>query len=1165
MATNERDPLVDAVGELTQETTALLQEYRNAKTSLDGKVSQAGNSASVATSKASEASVSAAAAAESEVKAKASEVRADAAADRAAEIAGLDTVTQAVALAMGDRYTGALQASLYNLMCQMNRNRYNGSGVIHAGKHFDNPSAPINQGMWCHPQSTDAKSTVLHIGRRGSYSGGTSKSGCPVFNFNGHEFHLDLGSGQNGSDYDYCAIQYPDAPAGYESFNESTGEYFNYFTTIDPKYGNVAESQNEAVIRCFEGKGKNSDFRLGDQYWGLDVSGGSSVVITTDGAKVIADASSPYAGVSQSHVVGGIIPSDYCVDVDLQDIVGSVYLEVYLYASGGGSNDARVIEQNPVNGINRFYFKAADFTNGFGSSDVILARIRHVGATGSSSVTIKGFHVYDPNDKPTLTRQDFSALEVWHEDVSELGVAFLKGGVQSTITSWNGIPTKLITDCGIAQGYSACGAWDKETIGRCIPLADFGFAKLMEFIQDPTNGMYFDDATLKLIQVRGRGRTIQGMGDNWEAALPYDSNKMSYCQYSSTKRIHPQGKRQSTLDYGTTFPVYCSHVNTSQNPIISEGLFTAASDVLALDTSSAYEGKCFMLPIALTQRMNFAAYHPSYNPFGCDRFGKQGAGSAYWNTAFSDGTKVTDYIKSTKDCFITFENPSNVGRYGAAGSIGSKLNGRPTNDPYPFHDGIYAGQIQDLRVSAVDRPYTEIMTACGRDAVAGVMRGKGRVPFTKAIAGVGVLSSLPHSGATTVIRLAENYGVDAGSNTDRDSGIANGCYFIDSASVIHKVRYCKTDATDGKTWIYVASSISDVDISANVSYINAEYTTPEFDILPMANLVGTPENIASTFPDGCIGEWISTIPTGSLKEFSFTKKSSNPVNPLAIYTSDNGATWGSSSSWGGWDSIKNSQIWAITDLSVNIYFYPSLSAFTQAHDNTAIVDELGNVFVSSGVHFYNRGNRLMQSVTGLIGISESAPFNENVPMVSAAFYENDSLNPSSRNRHYPINIGAPTNESPAFKALISLININGLMYPQWHWSELVYSRKSQAKTLVAGSALAVTKGDVIKLSGFSNSAIQCQLLTWIGTSNTSVTWGSNYFDDFTIMPDGRLYRLRDGNVHDQVKLFSLSDNWGDDGVIPVINGEGTKTDLNGNIVKVGCHRGQFPVGIAPSK
>lgn len=57
---------------------------------------------------------------------------------------------------------------------------------------------------------------------------------------------------------------------------------------------------------------------------------------------------------------------------------------------------------------------------------------------------------------------------------------------------------------------------------------------------------------------------------------------------------------------------------------------------------------------------------------------------------------------------------------------------------------------------------------------------------------------------------------------------------------------------------------------------------------------------------------------------------------------------------------------------------------------------------------------------------------------------------------------------------------------------------------------------------------------------------------------------RNGLLHVLFNGCSLKYNgesWGDDNVIPVVNGEGTKTDLNGNDVMTFCHRSIYPIGI----
>lgn len=95
MTNDVRDPLVGAVSELTQETTALLQEYRNAKVGIDGKVQAAADSATSASGSQAKANASELAAASSQKQSEAEANRAKSEADRAAEAASLDIVSAA--------------------------------------------------------------------------------------------------------------------------------------------------------------------------------------------------------------------------------------------------------------------------------------------------------------------------------------------------------------------------------------------------------------------------------------------------------------------------------------------------------------------------------------------------------------------------------------------------------------------------------------------------------------------------------------------------------------------------------------------------------------------------------------------------------------------------------------------------------------------------------------------------------------------------------------------------------------------------------------------------------------------------------------------------------------------------------------------------------------
>lgn len=106
MSNLERDPLVDAVSELTEETTELLKTYREAKTTIDGKVNAAASSAAQAQATVTEVRRYADDAKNEKELAMAASLAssgfaddAKAHADRASQIAGLEIVEEAVALA----------------------------------------------------------------------------------------------------------------------------------------------------------------------------------------------------------------------------------------------------------------------------------------------------------------------------------------------------------------------------------------------------------------------------------------------------------------------------------------------------------------------------------------------------------------------------------------------------------------------------------------------------------------------------------------------------------------------------------------------------------------------------------------------------------------------------------------------------------------------------------------------------------------------------------------------------------------------------------------------------------------------------------------------------------------------------------------------------------
>lgn len=65
---------------------------------------------------------------------------------------------------------------------------------------------------------------------------------------------------------------------GSVDYNEATVEFLDYADEVDPKYGNIAPTMQEAILRCKEGTlGNNLDFRFGTADWEGETNSGFSV------------------------------------------------------------------------------------------------------------------------------------------------------------------------------------------------------------------------------------------------------------------------------------------------------------------------------------------------------------------------------------------------------------------------------------------------------------------------------------------------------------------------------------------------------------------------------------------------------------------------------------------------------------------------------------------------------------------------------------------------------------------------------------------------------------------------------------------------------------------------------------------------------------------------
>ncbi|WP_440055515.1 hypothetical protein ACSLBF_05070 [Pseudoalteromonas sp. T1lg65] len=705
-------------------------------------------------------------------------------------------------------------------------------------------------------------------------------------------------------------------------------------------------------------------------------------------------------------------------------------------------------------------------------------------------------------NKVITSRKDLVFLESWHEKIADKDVVYPLGNVQYGASSYKGVG--LLNNL-VEQGYSTFGEWDQNTKGYGAKWSTLTDEQKATFLGEPEHNIYYDPEAKAYVQVRYRMRVIEGVSDAWRVVRP-NAQGSSYIKflgihgkpYSNVAgRFKYTGNDRDLVDYD---PANYSMFMTSNN-LDSPG----NSDIGRFITEGPDSG--FAIPIALVQRLNQGAYHPSYNPMGTGRRRIRGGYYYRWYEVHEQLTP----INSTFDCFNRLANNGggNMGELGfAKASLGLGYSGRP--DQYKFHDTIYAGQVEDLRLNANKLDVNQLRDDTMRKAVAGTLRGKEKVPFTKVKTGfchhsMGTIYVYQRNYVTPSSLIGKDIFYDAARYLDsypKDSTVSCSPFaikFIDAGDtdlttfgggvalntwlIVDKLRIANSNQhlaminqnTGNYLWFSEGSAST---IKAEIIF-PTEAQSAEFDSLPWVDIIGSPENIAATFPDGVIGQWIPEIPDGSTKQYSLNRKSNNE-NATLIVTYDNGQSWSVTSS--SIVSIKNCRIVAPSSASVELWSYQTSSAFTEPAQNSMLIGKVGDVYAST--HSNPReGNRLTSSLTGLIGKATLDPAQVFAGEVAGyRVVDDNKLNAHHRYqpKHGDIAIPAQGNHSPLVKSLYSTTEKNGLLYLQFHGAELKHN----------------------------------------GT------------------------------------------DWGDDQTIPIIDGENVKTDLNGNTVKVFCHHTQLPIGIA---
>ncbi len=724
-----------------------------------------------------------------------------------------------------------------------------------------------------------------------------------------------------------------------------------------------------------------------------------------------------------------------------------------------------------------------------------------------ASVT-DAFATETANNKVIISRKDTVFIEVWAEKINDLDVVYPLGNVQNAETDYEGIT--LATN-GIDQGYSAFGEWDTTTTGNNAVWSSLTPAEKTLFTEEPNNNIYGD------IQIRYRIRVVEGVSDT--ISTPIDAQNSAW--FNGGEFFRPRGKIVTpvvdlshvtsegfigTVDNGIVFtPIdgsnlgeaYCSKVPIT-NP-------WPGSDDFALD------GFISEIPICYVQRRNQGAYEPTFNPNGTDKF----SGDVFWYVA-GIGSRDT-----TEKCFVNANGD---------GSISSANSGR---DDGKFFDSTQGSDIEDLRMSTKLLPHLELLEKYFCMSKDGKVRGFESVPFTK------MYIQLNSVNATVEPTKNIQFGLDMSHLRIGDPigyKQSTGIYCACSITAVLAVDIFTVARVDG---IDITGRTMDSDALLAFEYQNHFQANPSW-----TDIIGDPERIFATLPDGVEGQWIPLIPDATLQTWNLNRKSFS-ASVSSELTIDDGAVWSTDSRV--ISSTPNSYDLAQNALIVRLDHYNTQAHFTKDNINSKVLS-LGDVFAVNDKNISD-GNLLLSSLIGKVGIGNTVPRNLQFNLTSKGSIQSGILSEITGNEPTHPTLALGDNTNPAVKTLSYLSDENGTSNFVMIYKEMTFDftkdSSADAGTITAGSPFVAAVGDLFRLRSFSNNQFNDIYIQF--KVATSTTWASGFFDQFYILNDV---------IHDTSGVWSLAklwngNGWGDNNQFEITDNQSTNTDDNDNTVIFG--------------
>ncbi|BBN81941.1 hypothetical protein PA25_19260 [Pseudoalteromonas sp. A25] len=982
----------------------------------------------------------------------------------------------------------------FDALRQMRKQQYAGSGFVQWG-YGDSTNNAVNNGMWTYQNK-------LNLGRSGKASGwvGQDKSSSPfpkvVVDGVSHELQ--------SVDYPYGIVscKFPSAPDGTKTYDSATGKVTQHTSTVEA----FNECKHKTPNGVYSGVYNKE---LGEFNCNDTGPGGIYLINKTS------------AG---AHKVSIVFTSSIDTTIELRD-------------AGGTSGTDPLIKQLSISANTK---QKVVFTHTFTKSGVYF---RVPEPQVGQKITIYSWQTLPSSEQVITSRKDLVFLESWHEKIADKDVVYPLGNVQYGASSHEGI---ALANNLVAQGYSAFGEWDQDTKGYGVKWSTLSDANRIKFLKNPEHNIYYDPEAKAYIQVRYRVRVVEGLGDEFDYTYPgHVATSWRPSISSNTPYFNARGKNITAVDYYSESLGYgyFNPLNNVQRTIKTKGDFEGFGSRKLL----GHDSKCFAIPIALVQRLNQGAYHPTYNPLGTKCvLTENEAGQNLW------------YGSNSKKLFCQLDAFTQVKPYGGKLGDPDSQNGR--RDQYRFYDAIYAGQVEDLRLNANKLDVNQLREDAMRKAVAGTLRGKGKTIFTtvkaKKLAIASAYAGKYYVNLFGTVDTQNGYEIEPQNrpfsylyNSTRGS-ILYPTYVEPSGNIY--TSDVPVSLSGNRFQDIGPSTLLDWQVGDDIYLINGEQMTSEFDSLPWVDIIGHPERIAATFPDGVLGQWIPQLPDGTSKAYELNKKANRALT--WALTTDYGENWSAGTL--SIDAIKNAYTSSAEETRVQLLSYEALADFTLPANNMVVKSSVGSVFASAD-RFVTQGNRLISSLSGLIGKdSQDGNQQRDLAVLNAPKHAGGFLWNSNKVSHSPITLREPINQSCGAKALPTIVEKGGLLYLQFHGAELKWDN---TEFIVINSANVnddFVDGRFYWVHPEVGGALAGKFLRCVKPGNepfSSLNWAHT--------ENGYSYRTIANNIFFVDAPWGIS-SWGDDQTIPIVNGEDVKTDLNGNTVKVFCHHTQLPLGIA---